>query len=189
MRKTRIPSDGKLPPLTRLKLAAPDLREWAWGLSQTQTSAQARAAIAEKTGIELGSDTSYSEFLSWHFHQRRLENYNRLIEQFQDFYTQAKPDASREQVRSAGIAFFSTEAIANNDLENFVSVSKLGLAEEKHRIDQASLKLETEKFQFNAAEQCLAQLDNLKAIKTDSGLSEAQKVDAIRAKLFGQLPA
>lgn len=49
------------------------------------------------------------------------------------------------------------------------------------------IALERDKFQFDAAKACLARLPELKAISTDKGLSDADKVQAIRLKLFGAL--
>jgi hypothetical protein len=50
------------------------------------------------------------------------------------------------------------------------------------------LSLAREKFEFNAASACLAVLPSLKVIATDTGLSEVEKVQQIRLKLFGAAP-
>jgi hypothetical protein len=59
-----------------------------------------------------------------------------------------------------------------------------------HRVQQTAeqLSLDRQKFEFDAARACLAQLPDLKAISADSALSETDKVDQIRLKLFGAVP-
>lgn len=51
-----------------------------------------------------------------------------------------------------------------------------------------SLKLDREKFEFDAAEACLKKLPELKAIAGDSKLDQDAKLKQIRLKLFGVLP-
>lgn len=51
----------------------------------------------------------------------------------------------------------------------------------------AQLALDRSKFEFDAATACLKVLPALKAISQDKGLSEPQKVQQIRLKLFGVL--
>lgn len=51
-----------------------------------------------------------------------------------------------------------------------------------------SLDLERNKFQFSAAEACLAHLPSLRAIATNPKLDQRSKIDAIRRQLFGELP-
>jgi hypothetical protein len=50
------------------------------------------------------------------------------------------------------------------------------------------LAFDKTKFQWDAAEACLELLPELKLISQDKGLSEPQKVERIRQKLFGVLP-
>lgn len=49
----------------------------------------------------------------------------------------------------------------------------------------AQLDLDRDRFEFDAAKSCLAKLPELKVISSDKGLSESQKVEQIRLKLFG----
>ena len=51
-----------------------------------------------------------------------------------------------------------------------------------------SLDLERSKFEFSAAEACLAHLPSLRAIATNPKLDQRAKIDAIRRQLFGELP-
>jgi hypothetical protein len=62
-----------------------------------------------------------------------------------------------------------------------------GMAMDGERIKQRAqaLALQKAKFQFDAAEECLKRLPELKTISEDSALSDSEKVEAIRARLFG----
>lgn len=51
-----------------------------------------------------------------------------------------------------------------------------------------TLKLDREKFEFNAAEQALAALSDLQQIARNPSMDERAKITAIRQRLFGQLP-
>jgi len=64
---------------------------------------------------------------------------------------------------------------------------KVVLTAEKLKIAHAILALNREKFRFDAAEQALGAVAELKPIST-SKLSFAEKIDATRRALFGELP-
>ncbi|MFO1461301.1 MAG: hypothetical protein U1G08_18095 [Verrucomicrobiota bacterium] len=51
-----------------------------------------------------------------------------------------------------------------------------------------TIDLARDKFQFSAAEACLAHLPSLRAIATNPKLDQRAKIDAIRRQLFGVLP-
>jgi hypothetical protein len=67
----------------------------------------------------------------------------------------------------------------------------LGLLLKARSEDRADRELtfEREKFEFDAAKSCLRALPDLKAISTSKTLSEPQKVEQIRLRLFGKIPA
>lgn len=136
MSAPKKPQGGSDSELTKLKALSPEQREaiWAWrsevdgkGLPLTNTALRNR--LAERFSIRLSQDAQLSKFWSWQFHQVRVESYNGMLEQFQDFYTRLNPSASRQQVREAGIAFFMTEAAAKGDRDGFLDVANLDLAE------------------------------------------------------------
>lgn len=129
------PRGGQASALTALKQLPAEKREAIWQLRSEQvegkplTNAQIRNRLATQFGIRLSRDGQLSEFWSWQQHQMRLENYNALLANFEEFYTKANPNASKEKVREAGIAFFLTESAANGDRESFTDVAHLDLAE------------------------------------------------------------
>ena len=52
----------------------------------------------------------------------------------------------------------------------------------------SDLKLKRDRFEFSAAEACLKHLPELRSIATSPSLSQQAKIDAIRQRLFGELP-
>ena len=136
MSAPKKPQGGSDSELTRLKNLSPEQREAIWGWrsevdskNMPLTNAALRNRLAEHFGIRLSQDAQLSKFWSWQFHQVRVEGYNAKLEQFQEFYTRQNPNASREKVREAGIAFFMTEAAADGDRDAFLDVANLDLAE------------------------------------------------------------
>ena len=195
MSAPKKPQGGSDSELTKLKNLSPERREVIWGWrSETDdgkplTNAVLRNRLASQFGIRLSRDGQLSEFWSWQWHQMRVEGYNAKLEQFQDFYAKQNPNASRQQVRDAGIAFFMTEAAANGDRDGFLDVANLDLNERdgrtKAKFKQEELDFKREKFQFDAAKAALKCVAELKAISSNKNLSEAEKVDQARLKLFG----
>lgn len=159
--------------LTKLKNLSPEKREAIWGWrSETDekqkplTNLALRNRLAEQFGIRLSRDGQLSEFWSWQWHQMRVEGYNAKLEQFQEFYAKQNPNASRQQVRDAGIAFFMTEAAANGDRDGFLDVANLDLADltgkTKGNFKEREVTLAEQKFaetkksdQQKALEMCL----------------------------------
>jgi len=50
------------------------------------------------------------------------------------------------------------------------------------------LRLDRERFEFDAAKAALAALPDLRAIAADKSLNENDRIDSIRRRLFGQIP-
>ena len=73
----------------------------------------------------------------------------------------------------------------NADPKDVKAVMMLLLKASDQAFRRERLELDKQKFQFDAAEACLKALPELKAIASDKGLSDAQRVEAVRLKLFG----
>ncbi len=69
-----------------------------------------------------------------------------------------------------------------------IEKAKLELKRESEARMKDQFKLAREQFEFDAAKACLKALPALKQISTNKSLSEADKVNAIRSKLFAVLP-
>lgn len=84
---------------------------------------------------------------------------------------------------------FSTEG--NVDAEKLELVQRMLREVQKFaRLQQLNrqISLERDKFEFDAATACLKVLPDLKEISANNKLSQTEKVQAIRLKLFGVLP-
>lgn len=55
-------------------------------------------------------------------------------------------------------------------------------------LDLEQLRLDREKFEFDAARACLSKLPELKVIGADDSLDEDAKIRAVRERIFGRLP-
>ncbi len=72
-------------------------------------------------------------------------------------------------------------------LEMVPGLMRQVLDSRKLDVKQEEVSLAREKFEFDAAGRCLAHLEELKSIK-GSHMTDPQKIDAIRRRLFGALP-
>jgi hypothetical protein len=185
-RKMRMPGKGKpLPPLTQLKQRPLTDREWAYALQSKMSSEDARGEIREKLGISLGSDTSYSEFLSWHAAQLRLERNNNTIEQFEEFYRKKNPAASREEIRDSGIAYFLAASIAEDDKAGFNAIANLDLREKEGNTRAAfeEKKISIAERRVAVLEKKASQADQAKGV-LEGNLTPEQKQARMR-EIFG----
>jgi hypothetical protein len=83
----------------------------------------------------------------------------------------------------------STQANAEPDLlETLGRLMKPVLEFAKLNEKRLDRELDRDRFEFDAAQACLKALPELKVISADSGLSETQKVEQIRLRLFGEVP-
>ena len=145
-RKLSIPKGGKpLPPTTRLKQLPAASRQRIYELLEKLSYEEAAKQVELDFGIRCSED-SLRSFRSWQFQENRMENYNGLIEQFEQFYTRANPNATRDKVRDAGIAFFLAETTANNDRKGFSDVANLDL---RDREGQTKAKLDGKKIELS----------------------------------------
>jgi hypothetical protein len=82
---------------------------------------------------------------------------------------------------------------ARKDPDKFAAIVTLDQRERfgktKASLDERRLSLDEQKFQFNATREALAKLDSLKAIKSNSKLTEEQKLEQARLELFGVTPS
>ena len=63
----------------------------------------------------------------------------------------------------------------------------LALEAERIKVLEGSLKLARERFEFAAAEACLAKLPEMREIGENSDLSDEEKIDQARLALFGEV--
>lgn len=76
----------------------------------------------------------------------------------------------------------------NPDPTAIAQIAGQALKLRDQELKSETLALQRDRFQFSAAEACLAHLPSLKAIAADSSLDSSAKVEAIRNRLFGPAP-
>lgn len=188
MSTSQKPRGGTNSELTRFKLLwrdslAESARDFwrALFISATKQS-DIRAQLLTKLKIKLHRDDQLTAFRAWLEEQdqrdteaeRQSEDERRLTEQFGDSLTK---DQIREKVLAASYA----RTLATGNFE-------LGLATIKQDVNVQAASLDRDKFEFDAAKAALAHAAELKTISNNSKLSEPEKVNLARAKLFGVLP-
>lgn len=198
-------------PLALLKARPAEEREWAFNLSaQTSpvlTTADIRGEIRERLGISLGSDSAYSDFRSWQFRQRQWDVLGDINEMDEATLKDRFPNLSADKIRDAVIKRQFAVAELLNDPAHTLKVIKASQAESTGRtkasLDQEKLQLakeaearakaehllNREKFEFDAVQAAIKHAAEIKTISANRSLSSAEKVNQIRQKLFGTLPA
>jgi hypothetical protein len=148
----------------------------------------------QKRLIDLGTTVSASSIHRWK--QRRDQE--RLLERITERSRQASEVAERftaenprmGQVLGPLIEQVTFELMSEEKPDPTAVMMIVGqalrLRDQELKADD--LKLKRDRFEFSAAEACLKHLPELRAIATTQGLSEQSKIDAIRRRLFGELP-
>lgn len=179
--------------LSRLKKLPSGQREtiWEWRSETddkgvTITNAAIRHRIAAQFGIRLSGDYQLSRFWKYQRLQMRAEGWNERQEQFQKFYQEQNPNASRDQVRQAAIAFFMMEAADAGDRDGFVEMANLDLKDKtsKTKAEIERQKLEIADRRTKLLERKAEAYDQAKGILSNQSLSEDEKKERMH-QLFG----
>ena len=134
---------------------------------------------------EMGVKTSRSalaRFLQWYDTAHIIDQAKDFANQFRDAVEKRSGgridhDSLAELTQTA----FELQAAKTKDAKLFIGLRRL-------RNSERFLNLERDKFQFDAAKACLKQLPALKVISQNKSLDEDAKLNAVREKLFGDLP-
>ena len=155
-----------------------------------------RAWIKSEHGVDVRSDTALSDWLPWYHSRLRAREREQKIQGILDTEKRLNPGLTDAQLFSIGQRFFSELAVAEEDATTWAVVQRseserLKREQKDREIQQReeALKLDREKFEFNAAESCLKHLPELRSIATKPGLSSNERIQEIRQRLFGVLPA
>ena len=170
--------------LRRLKELAPADREeialWK-DEKPARTNAEIRERIKQRFGIGLKRDGQLSQFWQWQFRQAAWDQLGEMMALSEEQRSEKFPGQSRDELRDQTIK--ETYGIAR-----LLNDPKLGLKTAAVDLKDREFGLSLDKFQFDAAKACLALLPELKVISQNKGLTEPQKVQQIRLRLFGVLP-
>lgn len=201
-------------PLSRLKQETPANREWAFHLAEQKnpktgmvlTNTECRALIKERLGIALGSDGSYSDFRSWQLRQRQYDMLADLSEQDETTFRDRFPGLSADKIRDLVIKRQFAVAELLNDPSHTLKViktsqaestgrtkaelekEKLALAKEAEARQRAEHLLNREKFELDAVARAREHAKEIRSIEASSKISDREKINAIRQRLFGALP-
>jgi len=140
------------------------------------------------------SISTLSEFVSWYQLQQRFAAASSRAQQIEELLRKKRPDMQPEQIREMGQALFTLEAVDAGDTEAFVNLEHLKLKQEsakfKGSLDLAKYQLSREKFEVEACKKFLAWFKDEKARDiADSGLSNSEKIAALRAEYFKDVDA
>lgn len=167
---------GALKKLCRQK---PAIREELYRLSDEKKSVEWRAAVRERFGISLLSDSQVTRWRAWAESLMREELRNDRMERFEEWLHKRNPNLTREQVREAGIDYFMEEAAANGDRTGFVEILDRDRAERigKTRATENSRKLDLSERRVKMLEE---QADRARKAISDPTLTAEQQRQVLR---------
>lgn len=158
----------------------------AWLDAETQSKVIDK--IEHNYGV-LTSASSLTEFYQWWHLSRRLEEATSFADQLkEDLKELPGLNLSDEQVSLAAQRIFELKALKEDNGELFYLLRQNSLGDEKLKLEKEKTKLARDRFEFSAAKAALKHAAQLKLIATDKGLSEQDKINAARKRLFGQVP-
>ena len=136
---------GALPPLTQLQQCPLEDRQWAFDLRENLNQSQARAAIQERLGIPLGSDTAYSRFCEWHEREKTWDHLDAMAEQDLPRVSQSFPSPAREQLRDAALlrAYAIADQSGDIDLSLCVMNAELKVRQDRRAWEKFNQERQT----------------------------------------------
>lgn len=132
-------------------------------------------------------------FAAWRRWQRKFEEWDADLDVLTEYLRVRYPGEPEEAIDTLGRTVFQMRAVREEKTEDFRRLSqarqKAAEDERKRELRRDTLRLQRERFEFDAARACLKKLPALKAIAADRTLDERGKIEAVRRKLFGPLPS
>lgn len=173
--------------LTKLKRLWPLLKEsdrnhWRARFDSKDTQQKIRAEIAGKFAINLTSDCSISNFRKWLADQddRQVEK-EKMAEDERSLTDEYGKSMSMDEIRESVLRRSYARTMARGD---FLLGLRTLTVDQRERALQFYWKMK----QFDAATECYKRLPEFKLIASDPKLTDREKIDLIRRKLFGELP-
>lgn len=162
-----------------------------WLCEENLSYADAQKRALADLGVRLSS-SSLAEFFQ-ECQQRRMldriaasrESANAVLKKFQENPADMYAVLVNIIGQSAFEASMKGEKLDPKLVFNF---TKLVMHAKKQSMEEADLKLQREKFEFDAAAACLKKLPSLKVIAQKTGLDQKEKINQIRLQLFGAAP-
>lgn len=149
---------------------------------------EANVLVGKEFGVALRSLSAYSVFWREVCEPELLARRRRMVKSSEARAEEA--DRHPGQFDKATLDAIAERAYAlaispQSEAKDVKAVMMLLLKAQDQSRKERELSLSVDKFQFDAAKACLKVLPSLKAIASDKGLSELEKVQQIRLKLFG----
>jgi hypothetical protein len=174
---------GSASEVTKLKHAWRQFSEltrdyWRSRFCSQDTQAVLRAELLKKLKVNLTRDNQLTEFRSWDDANQQRELMAEKIEQ------------RKQELLAGGMTLDEAQQVLLTEASAYSVASrdfKLGVKVSAEITRSTAGKLDREKFEFDAAKAALAHATELKTIST-SKLSEGEKVNRARQRLFGVLP-
>lgn len=152
---------------------------WLEQLSSSRSQPELRAEILKKLKVNLQHNSQLSKFKTFAEGQEQRELMAQKIEE------------RKKELLAGGMSLEEAQDVLLTEAAAYSTAArdfKLGLKTSAEISKARSTTLDRDKFQFDATREAMAKLDSLKAIKTNSKLTEAQKLEQARLELFGVAP-
>lgn len=152
------------------------------------TTVQIRQFIGEHFSIQLQWDSQFSAFLSWVKLGQKVATRETAIEEWLKNESALHPELSEEELNQRGQRKFKLLSIAEEQPADWARILREEIRLKRLGQLDRQITLERDKFEFDAAKAALKIWPSIKQISSDKALSEPDKVQAVRQKLFGLIP-
>ena len=152
---------------------------------------EAKVCVAKEFGVEVKSLDTFSQFWQHVCGPALLARRARAVQTAESVASEASRTPGRFDAATIDALkqkAFEQAMSPQSDPRAVKAIFSLVLKARDQDLSQQQLSLDREKFEFDAATKCLAQLPLLKTIAQNTKLTQAEKIDSIRQRLFGVLP-
>jgi hypothetical protein len=149
---------------------------------------EANVLVAKEFGVVLKSLGPFSGFWREVCQPLMLKRRNRALSSAEDraVESSARPGqfdaATLDALKQKAYELAERPDVNPRDVK---AVLMLVLKARDQELEEKKLAFDRQKFEFDAAKACLAKLPELKVISSDKGMSDGQKIEQVRLKLFG----
>lgn len=151
-----------------------------------------QVAKAFKARGKVFTPAELGEFQSWRRLREQFRQWEGDTQTLMELLRVQQPALSEEELERYGNAVFQTQAIKLQDAAVFTRLAaarQRAVKEERQmELRREQLRLQREKFEFDAAAACQKHLPELRAIADDEELDLNEQIQRIRRRLFGLPP-
>jgi len=137
-------------------------------------------------GIKV-SEGALSDFYSWWNLRRDFRRTDSLTSDFEELLRKEFPTADPKRIQDFGQTFFTMQAMAQRDSEEFRQMEYLRVAQNAQLTKQLDLELKTKVFQVKTCELFLEWFEDKRAKEiATSGATHSEKIEALGQAMFGE---